>query len=463
MEHSSSGIALPAYAELHCLSNFSFLRGASHPEELVERADELGYRALAITDECSFAGLVRAHVAAASRNIRLIIGTEITFEEGAKVVLLATDRVSYGRLSELITHGRRQAEKGQYRLRLRDLSDGLAGALALYFASEQDDLNPGSPFWQLDDYFPKRLWLAVEQFFTPYYAKRLRRFVELEETAGISLVATGDVHMHCRTRRPLLDVITATRLRCSVAEVPHELHPNGERHLRTRAELAQIFFSRWLEESVRIAERIEFSLDELRYEYPREIVPSTKSPSHYLRELVYAGINERWPDGASEQVIQLVEHELQLISELSYEPYFLTVYDVVRFARSRDILCQGRGSAANSTVCYCLGITEVDPSRMAMLFERFVSKERNEPPDIDVDFEHERREEVIQYIYEKYGRDRAAIAATVICYRPRSAIRDVGKALGLNLAQVDRLAKSTAWWDGQNVLPERFKEAGLEP
>ncbi|MCH9675046.1 MAG: error-prone DNA polymerase [Gammaproteobacteria bacterium] len=453
---------LPDYAELHCITNFTFLRGASHPEELVERADALGYTAVAITDECSLAGVVRAHVAARARDIKLIVGTELRLEEGTKIVLLATDRSSYGHIAELITYARRRAEKGEYRVGIHDLSRGLGNTLAVWIPDfGQPDEYPALA--QLARYFANRLWIGIERFYTPQSRPRLRQLLALSGDYHIPLVATGDVHMHCRTRRPMQDVLTAIRLRCSIAQIPMTLHPNAERHLRSRAELAQIFSSDLLEESVNISNRIDFSLDELRYEYPHELAPPGKSPSAYLRELTQEGMNARWTQGAPDHVRSMVEHELRLIEDLGYEPYFLTVYDIVRFARSRGILCQGRGSAANSTVCYCLGITEVDPSRMAMLFERFVSKERNEPPDIDVDFEHERREEVIQYIYSKYGRDRAALAATVICYRPRSAIRDVGKALGLNVAQIDRLAKSTAWWDGSNVLPERFKEAGLNP
>jgi error-prone DNA polymerase len=283
--------------------------------------------------------------------------------------------------------------------------------------------------------------------------------------------------MHARARRALQDTVTAIRLRKPIAECGLALFPNGERHLRSRARLATIYPPALLAETVAIAERCRFSLDELRYEYPREIVPPGETPASHLRTLVEAGLRQRYTTGTRYQpgtgapvagavppdVRELIEHELALIAELRYEPYFLTVHDIVAFARSQGILCQGRGSAANSAVCYALGITEVDPARMSMLFERFISKERNEPPDIDVDFEHQRREEVMQYVYRKYGRDRAALAATLITYRPKSAVRDVGKALGLDAAQVDRLAGVFAWWDGRVVQAERLREAGFDP
>jgi error-prone DNA polymerase len=277
-------------------------------------------------------------------------------------------------------------------------------------------------------------------------------------------MAAGDVHMHVRARRALQDTLTAVRVKKPLSECGFALHPNGERHLRSRARLSTIYPEALIAETVAIARRCTFSLDELRYEYPEEIVPPGETPSSYLRKLTGEGLARRYGKAPlNPEVRELIEHELALIAELKYEPYFLTVYDIVAFARSKGILCQGRGSAANSAVCYALGITEVDPSRMSMLFERFISRERNEPPDIDVDFEHQRREEVMQYVYAKYGRDRAAIAATLITYRPKSAVRDIGKALGLDLAQVDRLAGIFGWWDGRNVIPERIREAGFEP
>src|SRR5512139_1652913 len=451
---------MPPYAELHCLSNFTFLRGASHAEELVVRAKELGYAALAITDECSLAGIVRAHVAAKEVGLKLIVGSEIKLGEGPRVVLLATNRAGYGNLSALITQGRRSATKGRYALSLDDLRDGLPGCLALLLADPLPSLMHAQA---IAARFPGRAWLAVELFRAPDDAERLAAAGELATTAGLPLVAAGDVHMHVAERRPMQDTLTAVRLGVPVFDAGAALHPNGERHLRTPGDLAQLYPQALLDETLAVAARCTFSLDELRYEYPEELVPPGVTAIAHLRKLTEEGLLGRFPDGTPDKVRAQIEHELALIEELRYEPYFLTVHDIVRFARSRGILCQGRGSAANSAVCYALHITEVNPASMEMLFERFISRERNEPPDIDVDFEHERREEVIQYLYAKYGRERAALAATVITYRPKSAMRDVGKALGFDLEQVDRLSKSMAWWDGRQVLPQRLAEAGFDP
>ncbi|MBI5909363.1 MAG: error-prone DNA polymerase [Betaproteobacteria bacterium] len=452
--------ALPAYAELHCLSNFSFLRGASHPEELVARAHQLGYSALALTDECSFAGVVRAHAAARECGLPLILGSEIRLVDGPQLVLLATEREGYGNLSELITRGRRRGVKGRYVLEARDLDQGLPGCLTLLVPGAVPDVPQTR--W-IAERFAGRAWIAVELLCGANDKARLAALRELGAACALPLVAAGDVHMHLRSRRKLQDTLTAIRLCKPLAHCGQALYPNAERHLRLRLRLANLYPRELLDETVRIAARCSFSLDCLRYEYPEEIVPSGATPSGHLRALTAVGLSRRFPAGVPHKVHVLVEHELELITELGYEPYFLTVHDIVSFARSKNILCQGRGSAANSAVCYALGITEVDPGRTSMLFERFVSRERNEPPDIDVDFEHQRREEVIQYIYAKYGRERAALAATVIRYRPRSAIRDCGKALGLELAQVERLAKSLSWWDRRQNLPERLREAGFHP
>ena len=448
------------YAELHCLSNFTFLRGASHPEELVEQADELGYRALAITDECSVAGVVRAWQAARERSIDLIVGSEIRLADGMRCVLLATDREGYGQLCALVARGRRRVEKGAYRLDSEDLGTGLDRCLALWLPGavpREEEL------CLLRRCFPDRLWIAVELFAAADDRRRLGCLEALGRRHGVPRVASGDVHMHRRGRRALQDTLTAIRLGVPVGQAGRALYPNGERHLRPLASLQAIYPPSLLEASLEIAGRCRFDLGELRYEYPAELVPEGHTPASWLRELTEQGIRRRWPGGADDGVRAAIEHELALIRELSYEPFFLTVQDIVSFARRRGILCQGRGSAANSAVCFALGITEVDPARMSVLFERFISKERNEPPDIDVDFEHERREEVIQYIYEKYGRERAALAATVITYRPRSAIRDVGKALGLEALQIDQLARSMQWWDGRQVDDERVREAGFDP
>jgi error-prone DNA polymerase len=451
---------MSAYAELHCLTNFTFLRGASHAEELVECAHELGYTALAITDECSLAGIVRAHVAAKASGLKLIVGSEIRFADGPSIVLLATDRNGYGNLSELITQGRRNAIKGSYSLDLSDIQNGLPGCLALLLP---DPLPTLAQAQQVAAAFPDRSWLAVELFRAAEDRERLSRLTELGAAAGLPLVAAGDVHMHVAQRRVMQDTLTAIRLCVPVFEAGAALYPNGERHLREPADLARIYPPELLAQTLVVAERCNFSLDELRYEYPEELVPPGVTAISHLRQLTEAGLVQRFPQGVPDKVRAQVEYELTLIAELKYEPYFLTVHDIVRFARSRGILCQGRGSAANSAVCYSLHITEVNPACMEMLFERFISKERGEPPDIDVDFEHERREEVIQYLYAKYGRERAALAATVITYRPKSAMRDVGKALGFDLEQVDRLAKSMAWWDGRQVMPQRLAEAGFDP
>jgi error-prone DNA polymerase len=453
------------YVELHALSNFSFLRGASQPEELVLQAKSLNYRGLALTDECSLAGVVRAHVAAKEHGLPLIIGTELNCIDELKLVVLATDRASYGAMSRLISKARRASAKGSYALARADLQDALPGSLIIWLpridkVQQQQQEQDGR--W-LRERFEGRLWIGVELLTGGLDTRRLELLEMLGAALELPRVAAGDVHMHRRSRRALQDVLTAIRLGKPVQAAGYALYPNGERCLRPLQRLGELYPAALLAQTLKIAERCTFKLDELRYEYPEEIVPAGETPTSHLRALTLRGCAYRWPGGAPAAVRENIEHELQLIAELKFEPFFLTVHDVVEYARSQKILCQGRGSAANSAVCYCLRITEVDPSRMAMLFERFISKERNEPPDIDVDFEHERREEVIQYIYGKYGRERAALAATVICYRPRSALRDVGKALGLDLQQVDRLARGMQWWDGQRIDPERIRASGFDP
>ncbi len=452
---------MSAYAELHALSNLTFLKGASHPEELVETAAALGYAALAITDECSVSGIVRAHTAAKDCGLELLVGAEFRLEGGPKLVALAQNRRGYAALCRLITRGRRAAEKGSYLVTPADFADGLPHCLLLWVPDSSLELAAGDRW--ITEAFAHRLWIAVELHADGLERSRLARLEALGRQLGLPLVASGDVHMHCRARRALQDTLTAIREGLTLERAGFVLYPNGERYLRPRDVLARRYPEALLKETLAIAGRIDFSLDELRYEYPQELVPAGETPASYLRRLTREGMRRRWPGGVPDKVVTLVEHELELIRDLDYEPYFLTVHDIVAHARSQDILCQGRGSAANSAVCFCLGITEVDPERMSTLVERFISKERNEPPDIDVDFEHERREEVIQYIYRKYGRDRAALAATVITYRARSALRDIGKALGLSGLQVDRLARSMQWWDGQQVDDSRVREAGLEP
>ncbi len=464
---------LPSYAELHCRSNFSFLHGASHPEELVERACDLGYSSLAITDECSLAGVVRAHVEAKKRKLHLIIGSEIKLACGSKLLFLACNRNGYGNLSELITLARRRAAKGSYTLyrsdldahaaiaHLRHLPDCLAILLPQRGSSNEE--LAGQAAW-LQQNFAGRAWIAVELLHWSGDEHWLAQLKEIAAQQALPLVAMGDVLMHVRSRKPLQDTLTAVRLGKSIAECGLDLQPNAEQHLRSRLRLSQIYPAALLEESLEIAARCTFSLEELRYQYPEEIVPAGETMSAYLRRLVYEGATQRrYKNGIPEEFHVRIEHELSLIQELHYEPYFLTVYDIVKFARSEGILCQGRGSAANSIVCYCLGITEVDPARSSVLFERFISRERNEPPDIDVDFEHQRREEVMQYIYQKYGRHRAALTAALITYRPRSAMKDVGKALGLDFEQINRLSQSHKWWDGKQIGADRLQENGFDP
>ena len=462
----SSDEAWTMYAELHCLSNFTFLRGVSHPEELVKRAVQLGYAALALTDECSVAGAVRAHVAARAAGLKLIIGSEFRLACGLRLVVLATSRMGYAQLCRLITVGRRAAEKGRYHLKREDFSEPPSAAsflkecLALWLPGSGSVQEEGE--W-VRAAFPGRAWIATELLSDGTDRKRLAGMQVLSRNLAMPLVASGDVHMHVPERRPLQDAMTAIRLGVPLAAAGLHLHANGERHLRTLARLEKRYPAELLAETLEVANRCGFSLEEVRYEYPEEIVPPGATPASYLRQLTQEGMRRYWPTGVPEKVHAQVEEELTLIHELNYEAFFLTVYDVVRFARSQGILCQGRGSAANSAVCYCIGITAVDPARSSMLFGRFLSKERNEPPDIDVDFEHERREEVIQYIYRKYGRHRAALAATVITYQPRSAIRDLGKALGFDAMQTDRLARTMQWWDGKSPDDERIRETGLDP
>ncbi|BAO43728.1 error-prone DNA polymerase [Thiolapillus brandeum] len=450
----------PAYAELHCISNYSFLRGASHPEELVARAAEQGYTALALTDECSLAGVVRAHQEARRQGLKLIIGTEIRLTGGPRLVLLARNRRGYVQLCRLITRGRRRADKGHYVLARADLEQGLEDCLALLLLRWGEDAAAG---W-FQSCFAGRGWLALGLLRDGRDTGLLRQARHLSERHRLPLVAVGHVLMHRRGRRMLRDLLTAIRHGCTIDALGWRALDNGERHLRSRENLAALYPQELMQQALVIAGQCDFSLDELAYEYPDDVTPAGMSAQDYLRSLVEEGIRRRWPQGCPEKVRRQIEHELPLIAELNYAAYFLTVWDLVAFARQRGILCQGRGSAANSAVCYCLGITEVDPARMNLLFERFISRERGEPPDIDVDFEHERREEVIQYIYEKYGRERAALAATVISYRPRSALRDVGKALGLTTGQLEQLARAASGWRShREVQGEWLREQGFDP
>ncbi|MDB5997404.1 MAG: dnaE2 [Pseudomonas sp.] len=448
------------YAELHCLSNFSFQRGASSALELFQRAKKHGYHALAITDECTLAGIVRAWQAAKSVELPLIIGSEVRIENGPKLVLLVENLEGYQHLCRLITQARRRTQKGQYQILREDFSEPLPGLLALWVPDAVDDFASGH--W-LKETFAERLWLAVQLHRGQDDSRRLNALLTLARALQIPAVASGDVHMHIRGRRALQDTMTAIRHHLPVAEAGLRLHPNGERHLRSLDVLQSIYPQALLDETRVIAGRCTFDLGQLRYQYPRELVPQGHSAASWLSELTERGIRERWPGGASEKVRGLIDKELGLIAELGYESYFLTVQDIVAFARREKILCQGRGSAANSAVCFALGITEIDPDRMNMLFERFLSKERNEPPDIDVDFEHERREEVLQYVFNRYGRGRAALTAVVSTYHAAGAVRDVAKALGLPPDQINALADCCGHWSDNTPPVERLLESGFDP
>ena len=445
------------YAELHCLSNFSFQRGASSAHELFERAARLGYRALAITDECTLAGIVRAWQASKAAGVPLIVGSEVRVEQGPKLVLLAENLAGYQALCRLITRARRRSEKGSYRLLSSDFSEPLDGLLALWLGEHQ----LAHADW-LQAHFPGRSWLGIALHRGADDAERLRQALALAARCGLPPVACGDVHMHARGRRALQDCMTAIRHHLPVAEAGAHLFANGERHLRRRQELAELYPAELLAETLRISERCRFDLAQLRYEYPRELVPNGYDATSWLRRLTEQGARWRWPDGVPAIARERIEHELSLIAELRYESYFLTVHDIVRWAREQGILCQGRGSAANSTVCFALGITELDPSRSKLLFERFLSRERNEPPDIDVDFEHERREAVIQYVFGRYGRGRAALTAVVSSYHAAGAVRDVAKALGLPPDQVNALADCCGRWSDGIPCAERLAEAGFD-
>ena len=550
--------ALPDYVELHCISNFTFLDGASHPVELIERAFALGYRGLALTDECSVAGTARAHhalkdlrertrdaaersaarlaaglrededeaaeepeegddedgehqghgecraapdatatgsaddalqarlrrhdrllaLARAAQDFRLLIGSRFTLTDHAgrpvlRLVLLAQNREGFGNLSELITLGRTRVQKGAYALHpddiaapqpdqahLRGMPDCLALLLPSYCPDPAELLRQAQWMRQA---FGERGWIALEQLQGHADAMHRLRLEEAAALSGVPLVASGAVTMHVRSRKPLSDVLSAIRVGQPLAECGMALAPNAEQHLRMRQRLSRLYPREALAQTLRVAAMCDFSLASLRYEYPEELVPPGETPFSYLRRETMKGVLRRFPKGLKPKWRKQLKEELALIREKRYEPFFLTVHDIVRFARSRGILCQGRGSAANSLVCYCLFITEVDPKDANLLFGRFLSRERDEPPDIDVDFEHQRREEVIQYIYEKYGRHRAALAASLITYRSRSALRDVGRALGIDASVIEQVVKGQAWWDGGKTFLERISQYGLDP
>ena len=462
-------MALPDYAELCCQSDLSFLAAASSPETLVEQAATLGYQALAITDECSVAGVVRAWQEAKQHKLHLITGSlfQATHAAGGHwaLVVLATSRHGYGTLCRLISAARARAPKGQYALLETDLAQ-LHECLVILLPPPASTL---SGMWHgaqvLQQHFTGQWWVGDSALLHVNEPAVRQSGRELAQCFNVARVAIGQVHMARRSDKPLQDTMMAIGLSKPVQACGHSLAPNAEQHLRSRLRLAQLYDAASLEQTLLIAKQCQFDLSSLRYEYPSEIVPAGYTEQSYLVEQTWQGAQTRYSQGVPHQVATQLEHELTLIAQLGYAAYFLTVYDMVRFARGRGILCQGRGSAANSAVCYCLGITEVDPQHGNTLFERFISRERNEPPDIDVDFEHQRREEVIQYLYERYGRDRAALTAVQITYRPRSALRDVGKALGIAPALVDRLAKSQAWWEKSPNWTEVLEDADspLEP
>ncbi len=495
---------LPAYAELHCLSDFSFLRGAASAEELFVRAAQCGYEALAITDECSLSGIVRAHEASKITGVKLVVGAEFKLDDGLRLVLLVEDAKGYAQLCRLITTARRAAPKGEYRLSRADVEAQLAsqppcrsgcsresrhgmagdspiaavaaptkaapageasvdgtgcGLFALWLPGREPDPEEGA--W-LRGVFADRAHLAVELHREDDDAARLARLLALADRLGLTPVAAGDVHMATRRQRVLQDTMVAIRHGLPLAAAGAHLFRNGERHLRHRYTLGNIHPRALLDNAAALARRCRFSMAEVKYTYPAELVPPGETPASHLRSLTVAGMRRRWPDGVPPRVAAQIEEELALIADLEYEAFFLTVEDIVRFARGRNILCQGRGSAANSAVCFALGITSVDPAESRLLMARFLSKERNEPPDIDVDFEHERREEVMQYVYAKYGRERAALAATVIRYRGKSAVRDVARAFGLPPDQVTLLAGCFGWGNGETPMDRRLADAGFD-
>ncbi len=457
---------MPDYAELQVCTNFSFLRGASHPHELVHTAKALGLRAIGICDHNSLAGVVRAHVAAKEEGMELRVGARVNLEDAPSFLVYPRDRNAYGRLSRLLTLGQRRAEKGKCQLFLKDLQAHREGQILIALAA------PDPVVFKFEENLKKviqtidnDIYLAISHYYSGNDRKRIATLAALAGRLGLRTVVTNDVHAHSPDRKPLQDVVSCIREGCTLETAGLKLLANGERHLKSGAEMARLFkgYEAALARTVEIAEAIQFSLDELRYNYPHEPVPEGRTADGYLRQLTEQGLEHRFPDGVPAKVREIAQHELRLIGQLSYAPYFLTVYDIVRFARSRGILCQGRGSAANSVICYALGITAVDPTEIDLLFERFISAERNEPPDIDVDFEHERREEVIQYIYARYGRHRAALAATVVTYRYRSAVREVGKVLGLSEDATGALAGAVWGWSGEGFGEREVREAGFDP
>ena len=457
------------YAELEVTTNFSFLRSASHPAEMAKTAAALGLSAVAVADRNTLAGVVRAHQAANQAGIKLVVGARLDLQDAPSMLCFPTDRTAYGRLSRLITLGRRRAPKGECEIYLEDVFAHSGGQVFVSLPPPDQETGPDDTYTahlhRLREVFGRDVWLAARCRYHGDDGARLWALAQLAVDVNIPLVATNDVRMHVPDRKPLMDVLTCIREHCTIDQAGFRLTANAERHFKPPAEMARLFrrHPEAILQTMVIAERCAFSLDELRYEYPDDEAPPGTTPQAELKRLSWEGAETRYPDGIPAKVSTQIDYELKLIDELGYAPYFLTVHDIVRYARSQGILCQGRGSAANSTVCYCLGITAIDPAEIDLLFERFVSAERNEPPDIDVDFEHERREEVIQYIYAKYGRDRAGLAATVIHYRTRMAVREVGKAMGLTEDTVATLVATVWGWRSDGIERKHIREAGLDP
>jgi error-prone DNA polymerase len=454
------------YAELDVTSNFSFLRGASHADELVAQAKASGLEAIAVTDRNTLAGIVRAHTAAKAVGLRFIPGARLDLSDAPGFLCLPTDRAAYGRLSRLLSLGQARAPKGQCLLELADMVALSEGNIFIAVPPDRLDDTFEAELQRVRGVLPARLYLAASHTYRGGDRARIGRLAAIARSAGTPLVATNAVLYHAPHRRALQDVLTCVREHTTIHDAGYLLAANAERHIKKPEEMARLFrgYEDAVARTIEIMDACRFSLDELVYEYPDEPVPPGTTPQAHLEALTWEGAAWRFPDGLTEKIRATIARELQLVADLGYAPYFLTVHDIVSFARSRGILCQGRGSAANSVVCYCLGITAVNPAEIDLLFERFVSHARKEPPDIDVDFEHDRREEVIQYIYARYGRDRAGLAATVISYRARSAVRDVGKAMGLSEDTVSALAGMVWGTRSGGVLGEtRVREAGLDP
>jgi error-prone DNA polymerase len=460
------------YTELQVTSNFSFLRGASHPEELVEHAAILGYTSISITDRNTLAGIVRAHVAAKKSGIRLIVGCRLDLQDGPSLLAYPTNRKAYAALCTLLSTGNLRTEKGKCELYKADVyaySNGMKLVLIPPVALNEDfdfeeDFKQSVQEYQ--KHFGNNLCIAASRYYQGDDAKYLFRLHQLSNAYHVPMVATNDVHYHCHDRRELQDIVTCVREKCTIYNAGYKLHPNAERYLKEEKEMLRLFrqYPDAIAGTQEIADACRFSLDELRYEFPDEITPDGCSPQEQLEMLAWKGAHERYGEVLPEKIIANINYELAFIRKMDYAPFFLVVEDTVREARARKILCQGRGSAANSTVCYCLGITAVDPTKHDLLFERFISDARNEPPDIDVDFEHERREEIIQYIYQKYGRDRAGIVATVTQLHQKGAIRDVGKAMGLSVDTISALSSSVweftdEWLAGRSLNNQGFNES----